>query len=271
MICDFHLHSTKSDGILTPTDLMERAKFRELACVSLTDHDTVEGVAEAVNRGSELGLQVLSGIEISSYDNYEVHILAYNIDYLNPALTEDLKELKELRKVRNYAIVKKLAEWGILVDLDTIYAQAGDKTVGRPDIADEMVKLDIIPSRNAAFDEYLGYGKKAYVQSKRLTPREAIELALKYKGVPVLAHPKNLKLPQPVLADYVLNLKGYGLMGIEADYYSHNELERKFYRSLADKYKLIVTGGSDFHDSLHGGESAFYPNKLTRKVLGLRE
>ncbi|MEG1527901.1 MAG: PHP domain-containing protein [Clostridia bacterium] len=271
MICDLHLHSVYSDGKLTPEKLVRRAKDRNIDCISLTDHDTISGVSQAINCGEMLGVQVLSGIEISSYEEIEIHILAYNIDYANPCLARELEELQDLRKVRNYCIAEKLATFGINIDMDEIYSQTSNKTIGRPDIADEMVKQGVSPTRNAVFDEYLGFGKKAYVRSKRLTPREAIELATRYGGSPVLAHPKNLKLAQHVVAELVANLKGFGLQGIEADYYAHTDFERKFYRSLADKYKLIVTGGSDYHDSTHGGDGVFTPNKLTRKVLNIKE
>ncbi|MDD3831181.1 MAG: PHP domain-containing protein [Clostridia bacterium] len=271
MQCDFHLHSTKSDGRLTPAQLIDRAKHRGLDYVSLTDHDTVVGVEETVKAGLANNIGVLPGIEISSYAETEVHILAYNLDYQNPSLSADLDEVKSLRKTRNYAIVDKLRGFGICVDLDRLYEQANGKTIGRPDIADDMVRQGICTCRLSAFEEYLGFDKKAYVKSKRLTPKEAIELATRYNGIPVLAHPKNLKLSQHATIDLIKQLIGYGLRGIEADYYAHTELERKFYRSLADKYKLIVTGGSDFHDNQHGGECDFRPNKFTRKVLKLPE
>ncbi len=245
--------------------------MRQLDAVSLTDHDTVDGVGEAVEKGAELGIKVLPGIEMSCFDATEVHILIYNLDYLNPGLNDALKYVNQLRRKRNYLIVDKLGVYGVKVDMDKIYRNASEKTVGRPDIADEMVRKGYVSSRMEAFDEYLSVDKKAYVPAKRLTPKEAIELARLYGGKAVLAHPKNLKMAQHALADYLAELVSLGLDGIEADYFSHNNFERQFYKSLADKYKLIVTGGSDFHDFSHGGEEAFYPNKLTRKILGLGE
>lgn len=271
MKCDFHLHSTVSDGQLTPVQVVERASVRELDAISLTDHDTVGGVKDAVVKGSELGITVLPGIEMSCFETTEVHILIYNLDYLNPKLTERLEYVNELRKARNYVIADKLEGFGIHINLDEIYRNSVGKTVGRPDIADEMVKKGYSDSRLDAFEEYLGVDKKAYVPAKRLTPKEAVELAHDFGGKAVLAHPKNLKMAQHTLEDYLRVLIGYGIDGIEADYFSHTIFERQFYKSLADRYKLIVTGGSDFHDFSHGGEEVFYPNKLTRKILRLGE
>lgn len=269
MICDFHLHSTKSDGKLTPTELAQKCFARNLDCASLTDHDTVCGVAEFCAEAARLGVKVLPGIEISSFEECEIHILAYNLDYTNPDLQKELEDLQLLRRKRNFAIIEKLASLNIFIDLDEIYAAAGEKTVGRSDIAEKMISQGIVESRLQAFEDYLGFGKKAYVHAKRLTPKEAIQLAVRYGGLPVFAHPKNLKYPQHAMESLVVRLKEYGLAGIEADYYSHTELERRYYKSLADKHKLIVTGGSDFHDSTHGGESTFNPNKYTCRVLKL--
>lgn len=271
MKCDFHLHSTKSDGKLTPVEIVLRARVRGLDCISLTDHDTVSGVKDAIVTGTKVNIKVLSGIEISTYKNTEIHILAYNFDYESNELIEELKQVNDMRLSRNQAIVKKLSDLGIDVDLEEIYKNSRGKTVGRPDIADVMVHSGVCLDRTAAFDEYLGVGKVAYVEAKRLTPLQAIELAHRYNGVAVLAHPKNLKMPQHAFVELIKELKNNGLDGIEADYFSHNNTERMFYRSLADRYKLIVTGGSDFHDATHGGEEMFVPNKFTRKVLALEE
>jgi predicted metal-dependent phosphoesterase TrpH len=271
MKCDFHLHSTFSDGQLTPEQLMEWAKERKLDAVSLTDHDTIEGVERAIKKGEELGLKVLSGIEMSCFDKTEVHMLIYNMDYKNPDFQNSLNYVNELRLSRNHLIIEKLSSLGINIDIDKIYSRSEGKTVGRPDIADEMVRLGFAESRSDAFDKYLGIDRCAYVPAHRISPKAAIELAHRFNGLAVLAHPKNLRLPQHAMIDFVEELVSCGLNGIEADYFSHNTLERKFYKSLADKYKLIVTGGSDFHDIAHGGKEVFYPNKRTRKALDLGE
>ena len=271
MKCDFHLHSTVSDGQLTPSEVVERAVVRQLDAISLTDHDTIAGLTEALEKGKELGIRVLPGIEMSCFDVTEVHVLIYNLDYLNADLHKKLEYVNELRRARNYMIMEKLNGFGIKIDLDNIYRNANGKTVGRPDIADEMAKSGYSSSRLDAFEEYLGVDKKAYVPAIRLTPCQAIELAHEFGGKAVLAHPKNLKMAQHTLADYLHSLVSCGIDGIEADYFSHTTYERQFYKSLADKYKLIVTGGSDFHDFSHGGEEFFSPNKLTRKILQLGE
>lgn len=269
--CDLHLHSTKSDGALSPTELVDMAHASGLDCISVTDHDTAAGVPEAVERGAQVGVRVLPGIEISSFEDIEIHILLYNFDYKNPALIRRIAALAENRRVRNYEITAKLKNHGVTVDLDKIYRDNdGKKTIGRPDIADDMIRQGIFHTRYEAFDEYLGVDKKAYVRSARITPKEALSFARDFGGVSVLAHPKNLKLPQAALEAFVVRLKELGLMGIEADYFSHTTAERIFYRSLADKYKLICTGGSDYHERQYApGEKFFRPGRQTRQSLDL--
>lgn len=269
MKCDLHIHSNCSDGIFSPEKIVELAKLKGLDCISLTDHDTFEGVLRAKKRAEELNVKLLIGAELSSVGVAETHILAYNVDISLPECQCDMQKIADMRDKRNAAIIDKLAERGINVNLDEL-KKAG--TVGRAVIAREMVSLGACRSVQEAFDKYLGIGQCCYVQTRRLTPTEAIRFTLKYGGIPVLAHPKQLRLTQSDFEQYLKTLVLSGLGGIEAQYFTHNMSERNYYGRLAKKYKLVVTGGSDYHDHTHGvelGSKSFSPNGYTRTILGI--
>ena len=270
MKCDLHLHSDMSDGKFSPETLVDMAKQRGLDCISVTDHDNFEGTRRARAYAREAGIKYVVGAELSSVsDGIDVHILAYNVDIDDPSLASAMAPVTELRDKRNQAIALKLAEHGMPIDLDGLKAHG---FVGRPVIAREMVLLGYCKDVAEAFDKYIGAGKCCYVRTKRLTPVEAIKLTLQFGGIPVLAHPKQLHIDNRRFEDFLKPLVAAGLSGIEAEYFAHNINERSFYNRMARKYKLIVTGGSDFHDYVHGteiGAKHFSPNGYTRRVLGI--
>lgn len=270
MKCDLHIHSDCSDGIFTPEQIVETAKQKGLDCIALTDHDTVLGVDRAIAKGKEVGLKVLCGVEISTVAQCgDVHVLAFNMDTQHPAFAEEMKVISDFRRKRNEEMQKKFIQHGIDVD---IFSLKKDGSIGRGDIARAMVKKGICASTTEVFEKYLGAGKCCYVQTRRLTPAEAISFTLRFGGIPVLAHPKNLRMSHDDFEKFLKPLVLAGLGGIEAQYFAHNIRERKFFGKMAKKYKLIVTGGSDFHDYLHGlplGEQSFSPDGYTKKVLGI--
>ena len=271
MKCDLHMHTNCSDGIFTPEQIVEMAKERGLDCIAITDHDTFLGVERAKLRASELGLKYVVGAEISSVaEGLDVHMLAYNVGISNPDFCEAMDRISDLRNQRNIAIVAKLAQQGINIDLDALKRKVN--SVGRAVIAREMVRLGAANDVADAFDRYLGTGKCCFVQTRRLTPVEAIRFTLNFGGLPVLAHPKQLHMSEKEFERFLQPLVKAGLAGIEANYFTHNNVERNFYNKMAKKYKLISTGGSDFHDYTHGvelGLKSFSPNSYTRKVLGI--
>ena len=271
MKCDLHIHTNCSDGIFTPEDIVDMAKERGLDCIAITDHDTLEGVERAKAKARELGLKYVVGAEISSvYNGLDVHILAYNIDSTNPEFNEVIGKIADLRNQRNVAMVAKLAEHGIIIDLEALKLEVA--SVGRAVIAREMVRLGYCKDVVDVFERYLGAGKCCYVQTRRLTPTEAIRFALHFGGLPVIAHPKQLHMNESEFEQFLQPLVKAGLAGIEANYFTHNNDERNFYNKMAKKYKLIATGGSDFHDYSHGvelGTKSFSPNGYTRKILGI--
>ncbi len=273
MKCDLHLHTTCSDGSLSPQELVALAKEKGLQVIAITDHDTTKGVNLAQEEGKKLGVKVVGGIEVSTLaGNKEVHVLGFNMDTSTAEFKQDLNRLSQMRNNRNKQLVAKLKKHGIDINLDEI--QSCGKSIGRADIAREMVNKGYCKDVPEAFENYIGNGKKCYVQVKRMSTAEAVEFVIKHKGIAVLAHPKNLHMTHETFEKFLQSLVKVGLHGIEADYFTHTISERKFYNKMATKYNLIVTGGSDFHSKTYGvaiGKKSFSPNAYTQRILGLEE
>ncbi len=246
MLQDLHLHSTFSDGALTPSELVRTAKSKGLKLIAITDHDTVSGVAEGIEEGKKLKINVLPGIEVSTYDEGEVHILGYNIDCLNnDNIKNFLNDLTERRIKRNIEIIKKLNSLGYKIDYKEIIAdQSG--SVGRYRIAKILKQKGYVASESEAFEKLLKKGRPAHVDSFKLSPLKAIEIIVGEGGIPVLAHPKLISFYSEI-ENYIKILCDAGLKGIECYYPAHTNSDVKELVTLCNKYKLIKTGGSDFH------------------------
>lgn len=247
-LIDLHVHTTASDGTMTPRELVFYAAAKGLKAVAVTDHDTVDGVAEALDAGKEAGIKVVPGVEIGVDYPGEMHILGYFIDYKNPRLVEGLEKLRLFRENRNPQMVEKLREIGFDITMEEINDAAGGNIIGRPHFASVLVRKGYVKDNKEAFELYLAAGKPAYVKKDRLTPKEGIELITGAGGIPVLAHPKYLRVDEGRELGHLINeLKQYGLQGIEV-YYSEHSIEEteRFYR-LAVANNLIITGGTDFH------------------------
>ncbi len=269
MKCDLHVHTNRSDGLFEPTQVLDLAKQRGIDCISLTDHDTMKDTDAIVAYAKQIGIGYLVGVELSCVGSGEVHILGYNIDYNAPGFAEEMSKIANMRRERNRLMVEKLRELGCDINLDELEKQG---SVGRGVLAREMVRIGFCKDVPEVFEKYLGVGCCCYVQTKRLTPVEGIHFILRYGGIPVLAHPKQLKIPFDSFEKFLKPLVLAGLGGIEAQYFTHNNAERMFYSKMAKKYKLVVTGGSDFHDYVHGveiGTKSFSPSGYTRKILGI--
>jgi predicted metal-dependent phosphoesterase TrpH len=245
---DLHTHSSASDGKLSPAELMRHALEMKIEVIALTDHDTLSGLNEAASEASRIGIEFIPGVEISAvYNPGTMHILGYFIDPDDAGLTETLSWLRGGRDDRNYLILGKLAELGCPLDMEEIAVLAGGESVGRPHIAQAMMSHGYVSTFNEAFERYLGKGAAAYVDREKMTPERAIERISQAGGLPVLAHPQTLSLGEKELEELVGRLTSLGLAGVEAYYYSHSEPETALYISLADRFDLAVTGGSDFH------------------------
>lgn len=246
MYIDLHLHSTASDGFLTPKQIVELAIKRNISVVSITDHDTVDGVQEALNFSEGKPITVIPGVELSTeYENQEIHILGYFIEYKNTLFNNQLKILREYRLKRANRIVQRLEQLGKRVDINRVLEIAGTGSVGRPHIAQAMVEKNYVSSIKDAFNRYLGIGKPAYIPRKKLSPEEAINMINENKGIPVLAHPGLLKNDS-----IIEKLSCRGLKGLEVIHKEHDKDIIKKYFLKAETLGLIKTGGSDCHGQL---------------------
>jgi predicted metal-dependent phosphoesterase TrpH len=247
---DLHTHSNASDGTLPPRDLVRLAKERGLAALALTDHDTIDGLPQAVAAGVEWGIEIIPGVEISAKHTTQssMHILGYFLDYENGILAQRLAVLKQARLDRNPQIIAKLRGRGFPITMEEVERISGGGQVGRPHIARALLESGQVRSIQEAFDIYLGNNGLAYVNKYRFPPPEAIAMIREAKGIAVLAHPFTLGLhTAETLRPVLQNLKALGLAGIECYYPEHSPDREALYLSLARELGLLITGGSDFH------------------------
>lgn len=245
---DLHLHTTYSDGSYSPAEVIRFAHEVGVTALAMTDHDTVDGIPEAMKAGAEVGIEVIPGIELSSrFDGRETHILGYFFDWQNETLRSRLRRQQTSRHERNPRVVTKLNQLGLKLSYEEVKAKAGSGSIGRPHIADVLVEKGYVKSVKEAFDRYLAEGAPAYVLRDLPDAREAIGWIREAGGVPVLAHPHWTKRQGQELQAMCKTLKDAGLMGIEVFYSTHTRRQTSEYLELARKLDLLLTGGSDFH------------------------
>ena len=256
-IVDLHIHSTASDGTLTPAEILSLALKKGLGAISITDHDAVEGSRQLLKAGAAEQIGFLTGVEISASppktcaSQGSIHILGYGFDIDHPVLNETLRKLRDARQNRNPKIVAKLNELGIAASLEDIAKLAGDCQLARPHIAKFLVHSNVVGSMDEAFDKYLAKGRPAYVEKFRISCQEAIRLIVEAGGLPVLAHPYLVETAAGAdIEDLVAELIASGLRGIEVYYPEHPPELVETYARLAEKYGLAVTGGTDFHGDI---------------------
>ncbi|MBN2493475.1 MAG: PHP domain-containing protein [Deltaproteobacteria bacterium] len=253
---DLHTHSTASDGTLEPGALVALAREWGLVAIALTDHDCMDGLAEASRAGRRFGVEVVPGVELSTRRPFgSLHVLGYWIDEQHVELCAALAAIRGGRQLRNERILARLAVLGMELDAGRVRALAGGEVIGRPHIAKAMQAAGWVGSVDEAFERYLGSGRPAYVPRLRLEPPEAIALVHAAGGLAVLAHPGIAGLEPPVLEAEIESLAACGLDGLEAIYPEHSEAQRRELERLAGRLGLAVTGGSDFHGELK-------PNRL---------
>jgi len=271
MRADLHLHTTASDGKLTPKELVLQAAELKLEVIAITDHDTVEGIAPALEAAKNFPqLTLIPGVEINTdVPKGEVHILGYFINYTDPKLNHSLKELRNSRFARGQKMVAKLAEIGIDVDWARVLELAGGGSVGRPHIAQVMLERGHVASLREAFELYISRNGPAYVERKKLTPLEAVKLVLEADGLPFLAHPADIAPLEP----FLLRLKKAGIVGIEIYYNGYSRTTIAQLQRLAKKHSLIASGGSDYHglDSSIGADmgSVDLPKEAVEQLISL--
>ena len=250
MRIDLHTHSSVSDGTDTPAELVRKAHAVGLDVVALTDHDTFDGLDEAAAESERLGILLVRGMELScSRGGDSVHVLAYGVDPANPALAAEMARVRDGRLGRLAGVLAKLAELGVPVSEAEVMAQVGDSpSVGRPHIADALIKAGHVRDRQEAFDRFLADGGPAHVHRYTIEVERGIDLVHEAGGLAVIAHPwgrgREYVLPSRVLEALA---RDHGLDGIEVDHQDHDSETRQRLRTLADDLGLLATGSSDYH------------------------
>jgi 3',5'-nucleoside bisphosphate phosphatase len=245
---DLHTHSNRSDGTFEPAEVVRLAAERALDVVALTDHDTTDGLAEALATGSVVGVEVVPGVEFSAeFEGNSVHVLCYWMDPQDPALQLELRRLREDRFRRGELMVGKLQELGLPVAFQRVRAIAGDATIVRPHIAQAMVEAGVVATEKEAFERYIGDGGPAHVAKHALDPLNAVTLIDGAGGVCALAHPGMWGDQSSVPVGLIERMAAAGMRGLEVDHPDHTPEMREHYRTLAGELGLIATGGSDCH------------------------
>lgn len=266
---DLHIHSTFSDGSMTPTQLVQYARKKGLSAIAITDHDAIDGIDEACDAGKRLGVSVVPGIELSVKQcGLTLHLLGYLFDRTQPEFLEALRKLQEGRVERNHKILHILHRQGIAIQFSELLQISGQGQSGRPHIAQLLIRKNVVHSMDEAFNKYLGQGGSAYVPRFVFPAAEAISLIHKAGGLAVLAHPQQLEKMGGNCSEVIADLSRQGLDGIEVYYPTHSRQYRKILLGLAQKYNVLATGGSDYHgairpgSTLAGGRNCSVPDDL---------
>lgn len=244
---DLHTHSTCSDGTFTPEEVVREAKKAGLSAIALTDHDTLDGLPEAIEAGRKYGIEVITGIEFSVSSDTEMHLLGLNFSLDCPEIQGVLNEMIVQRDLRNYKVIELLEKCGIHITIDDILAEATSPVTGRSQIAKAMLKKGYVSSIKEAFDKYLSFGKPAFVERKSLSPEKAINLIKASGGKSFVAHLNQTGKTDSELYSILIHLKECGLDGIEGYYTEYTEDMNRRYRKMAEDIGLQLSGGSDFH------------------------
>ena len=279
---DLHIHTTASDGTLTPAEVLSHADQLKLKAIAITDHDTVAGSIEALRCGIPPSLGFLTGVEISAAPppfysgSGSFHLLGYSIRLDDPKLNQTLAKLRQARKDRNPAIISRLNNLGIPLTVDEVCKEAGAGQLGRPHIAQAIVNKGVVATIDEAFEKFLGAGRPAYVDKFRIECSQAIEIILGAGGIPVLAHPGLLNCKNEDQFDHLIaGLKEMGIQGIEVYYSEHTPDQTRFFAELAQRHDLLMTGGTDFHGTIQpeikmgsGRGNLCVPYELYEKLIG---
>lgn len=273
MRADLHLHTTASDGRLSPEEIVHLAQSQGLSVIAITDHDTVEGIVPALEAASTPpSLMVIPGVEISTdVPHGEIHILGYFIDYTSNELRDTLARFRKSRQERAQKMIAKLRDLGVRVEWQRVQELAGGASMGRPHLAQAMLEGGYITSLKEAFAKYIGRDGPAYAEREKMTPVEAVELVVRTHGLPVLAHPADINRLESLLPE----LKSAGLIGIEVYYNGYTMNAMQNLRAIADKYELIPSGGSDYHGLDTEGETrpgeVTVPSESVKRLISLAE
>jgi hypothetical protein len=244
---DLHTHTNASDGSFSPRELVLLAKEYGISAIAICDHDSISGLDEGIMAGHEIGVEVVPAIELSCDYEKEMHIVGLYIDKENKALQNKLVELGKKREKRNLKTLEVLNSLGFDIDISDILKIAKSAIWGRAHFARVLYEKGLVESTKDAFRKYLGHNRVAYIEEDKMSQKECIELIKNANGIPILAHLHFLKLDEDRLFELLVQLKSYGLMGIEVKYSEYTAEQENLYNSLADKLQLLKSGGSDFH------------------------
>jgi len=272
---DLHVHTTASDGALTPTQVVQRAARLGLTVLAITDHDSVAGIPEALAAGAACGVEIIPGVEINTdVPGAEAHVLGYFIDHRDQELEAKLAALREGRVGRARRMAEVLTGMGAPVRFERVLEIAGEGAVGRPHVAQALLEAGHVTSYGQAFDQYIGRNSPAYVERAKFTPAEACALICRARGLPVLAHPvffdRYGKIKVRFDEDGLLpEMMAQGLAGIEVYYNGYDAITIEHLLGVARRHNLIVTGGTDFHGLRQGDQDlggVYVPRKVVRRL-----
>ncbi len=278
-IVDLHVHSNKSDGSYTPAELVGYALEKGLSAFALTDHDTTDGIEETLEAARGKNIEVIPGIEFSSeYEGQDIHIVGLYIDYKSDFFKRRLVNFVNGRIIRNKEMCRRLTEHGIPVTYEELINEFPNCVITRSHYAKFMLNHGYTKSMKEAFDRYIGDSGPCFVPRKKISPMRAVEIILKAGGFPILAHPLLYHMSSSRLENLVATLKDMGLQGLEAVYCTYSSSEEREMRTLAAKYDLCVSGGSDFHGSAKPGldlavgyGNLFIPEEILDKIKERRK
>ncbi|MBR6652308.1 MAG: PHP domain-containing protein [Anaerotignum sp.] len=250
-IIDLHAHSTASDGTYSPAEVAELANKIGLSAIALTDHDTIDGLAEFQKTGNALGIETIPGIEFAAlwekHHRPEIHLVGLGFDPAHPALLSRMQEIRQSRDLRNSKMCEKLSSIGLHITIEEVAANAGGEIITRAHFANVLLQKGYIAKKEDAFSRYISPGLPGYVEREFLTPALCIQTIKEAGGAAVLAHPTLYGLGLEQLEELCEELIPYGLDGIECQYSTYSPAETKAITALAEKMDLLPSGGSDFH------------------------
>lgn len=247
---DLHVHSTASDGTCSPTELVILAKDAGLEAFALTDHDSIDGIEEALAAGKEHNMEVIPGVELScNYNGEEIHVVGLYIDYKDAEFVKHLKNFQDLRDNRNIKMAERLREEGFDISADALHEMFPDAVLTRAHVAKYLVATGQVKELSIVFDKYIGNGCKCFVDRPKVHPADAVKMIHRIGGVAILAHPCLCKMPRQELYAMIEELANAGLDGIEAIYSCNMGSDEKDFTEISNKHHLFISGGSDFHGS----------------------
>lgn len=245
---DLHIHTTASDGEFSPTEIVNKAIDMGLTHIAITDHDTVNGLDEAISYGKDKDIIIIPGVELNAKVDFgQMHILGYYIDYSNGKFLEMMKIFENDRNERNALFIKKFKEMGIDISIEEIKKYAIGSVIGKPHIARVLMEKGYINSVQEGFDKYFDVEPLKNIKRRSFEPEEIIKLIKSANGIAVLAHPQSLKLDENSLREKILELKSYGLDGLECYHSKQTYEEMKLFKKIAEENNLLITLGSDYH------------------------